>query len=96
MSLIKVTSEDLHTLSLNVRSGSEHIQEQLTNLQNQVTNVVGGEWMGAASGAFHQRYEEWNTSAAGLRDALDGIASLLMSAGSQYQQTEDGIRSAFG
>jgi WXG100 family type VII secretion target len=95
MSLIKVTSEELHTLSMQVRSGSEQIQNQLLTLQNHVTSVVGGEWMGAASGAFHERYEEWNTSAAGLRDALDGIATLLMSAGTQYQSTEDSIRGAF-
>jgi WXG100 family type VII secretion target len=96
MSHIKVGPEDLHALSQSVRTGSEQIQEQLSRLQNDVTRLVGGEWMGAASGAFHQRYEEWNTSAAGLRDALDGIASLLSSSGTQYQMTEDHIRGAFG
>ena len=69
MSLIKVTAEDLQTLSSQVMAGSESIQEQLSRLQSEVTAVVGGDWMGVASGAFHERYEEWNTSAAGLRDA---------------------------
>jgi len=94
MSLIKVTAEDLQTLSANVTSGSESIQDQLSQLQGQVSSVVGGDWMGAASGAFNQRYEEWNRSAAGLKDALDGIAQLLAHAGVQYQQTEDAIRSS--
>ena len=52
MSLIKVTSEDLQSLSQTVMSGSEQIQDQLSRLQGQVSSVVGGDWMGAASGAL--------------------------------------------
>ncbi|MGH2910548.1 MAG: hypothetical protein ACRDK8_14810 [Solirubrobacteraceae bacterium] len=33
-------------------------------------------------------------SAAGLKDALDGISRLLNNAGTQYQITEDAIRSS--
>jgi WXG100 family type VII secretion target len=94
MSLIKVTAEDLQNLSSQVMQSSESIQEQLSRLQGEVSAVVGAEWMGVASGAFHTRYEEWNTSAAGLKDALDGISQLLAHAAMQYQQTEDAIRTS--
>ena len=92
MTLIKVTAEDLENLSGQVASGSESIQDQLSRLQGEVSSVVGGDWMGAASGAFHERYEEWNRSAAGLREALDGISQLLANAAVQYQNTEDAIQ----
>lgn len=95
MSLIRVTSEDLHSLSSNVQSGSNSIQDQLGRMQGEVLGVVGGDWQGAASGQFHSLWEEWQRSAAGLKDALDGISRLLNSAGSQYQATEDAIRSSF-
>ena len=94
MSLIKVTAEDLQTLSTNVSTGSASIQDQLSRMQGEVSSVVGGDWMGTASGAFHARYEEWNRSAAGLKDALDGISELLAHAAVQYQQTEDAIRTS--
>jgi WXG100 family type VII secretion target len=94
MSGIKVTSEDLHTLSGQVSGGSTSIQDQLTRMQNQVLGVVGGDWQGMASGQFNALYDEWNKSAAGLKDALDGIARLLQNAATQYQQTEDGIASS--
>jgi len=94
MSLIKVTSEDLHTLSGNVSTGSTQIQDQLQRMQNEVLNVVGGDWQGSASGQFHSLWEEWQRSAAGLKDALDGISRLLQSAGTQYQNTEDAIRTS--
>jgi WXG100 family type VII secretion target len=94
MSLIKVTAEDLQTLSSNVMSGSQSIQDQLSRLQGEVSSVIGGDWMGTASGAFHMRYEEWNRSAVGLKDALDGISQLLSHAAVQYQNTEDAIRAS--
>src|SRR5215469_8543911 len=96
MSLIKVTAEELHSLSSNVATGSNSIQDQLSRMQGEVLGVVGGEWQGAASGQFHALWDEWQRSAAGLKDALDGISRLLSNAGTQYQQTEDAIRSSMG
>lgn len=96
MSLIKVTAEELHTLSSNVQSGSNSIQDQLGRMQGEVLGIVGGEWQGAASGQFHALWDEWQRSAAGLKDALDGISRLLNSAGMQYEQTEDAIRTSMG
>jgi WXG100 family type VII secretion target len=92
MSLIKVTSEELHGLAGRVSQGSGQIQDQLIRMQGDVTNVLGSDWQGAASGQFHSLWEEWQRSANGLRDALDGIANLLGSAATQYQLTEDGIK----
>ena len=94
MSLIKVTAEDLHTLSTQVSTGSGQIQEQLGQLQGKVLGVVGGDWEGAASGQFHSLYEEWQRSAQHLNHALDNIAKLLQQAGTQYQHTEDAIRNS--
>ncbi len=94
MSLIRVTSEDLHSLSTNVMTGSGSIQDQLSRMQGEVLGVVGGDWQGAASGQFHALWDEWQRSAAGLKDALDGISRLLGNAALQYQQTEDAIRSS--
>ena len=94
MSLIKVTAEDLHSLSGQVSTGSTQIQDQLGRMQNEVLSVVGGDWQGAASGQFNSLWDEWQRSAAGLKDALDGIARLLNNAGTQYQNTEDAIRTS--
>jgi len=96
MSLIKVTSEDLNTLSTQVASGSSQIQDQLAQMAGQVTGVVGGDWQGVASSQFNTLWDEWQRSAAGLKDALDGISRLLGSAAAQYQTTEDSIRASMG
>jgi WXG100 family type VII secretion target len=95
MGLIRVTSEDLHSLSGQVATGSVSIQDQLSRLQSEVHSVVGGDWQGAASSQFNALFEEWQKSAAGLKDALDGISRLLGHAATQYQSTEDAIRASF-
>src|ERR1700755_722592 len=65
MSLIKVTSEELHTLSTNVQSGSNSIQDQLARMQGEVLGVVGGEWQGGAPGQFPPPWGEWRGAARG-------------------------------
>lgn len=96
MTLIKVTSEELHTLSGQVSAGSASIQDQLSRMATEVTSVVGGDWQGVASSQFNTLWDEWQRSAAGLKDALDGISRLLGSAATQYQSTEDAIRASMG
>jgi WXG100 family type VII secretion target len=94
MSLIKVTSEDLQTLSSQVMGGSNSIQEQLSQLKSQV-NSIEGSWQGSASAQFQDLYAEWDRSAAGLKDALDGISTLLGHASTSYQGTENAVASSF-
>ena len=90
MTFVKVTSEDLHSLSGQVQAGSNNIQDQLSRMAGEVS-AVAQTWQGVAHTQFNVLYDEWQRSAAGLKDALDGIARLLNSAGTQYQATEDAI-----
>jgi WXG100 family type VII secretion target len=94
--MIKVTSEELQNLSAQIGSGSNSIQDQLARMHSAIAPLVGGEWEGAASARFSGLWDEWNRSAVGLKDALDGISHLLQNAGAQYQQTEDTIRQSMG
>ena len=96
MSVIKVTAEEIQNLSQSIALGSGNIQDQLSQMQNQIQPLVSGDWVGTASARFSQLWDEWNRSAAGLKDALDGMSQLLQNAGQQYQATEDAIRQSMG
>ena len=50
MSLIKVTAEELHSLSSNVATGSNSIQDQLARMQGEVLGIVGGVLVGFVVG----------------------------------------------
>lgn len=92
MALIKVTSEDLASASAQLSTGSQEIQSQLTSMRNLVQSLVAADWQGAASSSFESLYQEWNTSAANLQEALDGIAALLAKAAASYASTEQQIQ----
>jgi len=92
MALIKVTSEDLANASSQLSTGSQEIDTQLHTMHNLVQDLVDSDWQGAASTSFKDLYQEWNTSAANLRQALDGISKLLANAASAYASTEQQIQ----
>ncbi len=94
MSMVKVTSEQLADLGGQLAQGSQQVEEQLATMRSRVAPLVGGEWEGAASAAFSTSWEEWATSAAKLKDALDTISTLLGQASRVYQEAEDNVRNA--
>jgi WXG100 family type VII secretion target len=91
MSTYSVESDRLLGLSGTVHGRNNDVHQTLTTLKGEIDQVVGQEWTGNASGAFHQLYTEWQTSASKLQEALNGIGTLLNSAGQQYAQTESAI-----
>ena len=92
MALIKVTSEDLANASAQLNTGAQEIDTQLNSMRGLVQELVASDWQGAASSSFDTLYQEWNTSAANLRQALDGISKLLANAASSYASTEQQIQ----
>ena len=95
MSGIKVTPEQLNSLSGQVSRGSGEIESQLRALGNTVAPLVGGDWAGQAQQRFTALWDEWQRSAQGLKHALDGISQLMGQAGTSYAQAEQSIASTF-
>lgn len=89
MSLIKVSSEELSMLSSQCAAAASAIAEQYTTLGGQVAAVAEVEWQGVAATQFNGLFTEWKTAAANMEQALSGISTMLSTAGSNYQSTED-------
>jgi WXG100 family type VII secretion target len=92
MGLIRVTSEDLASAASQLSTGSQEIDSQLSAMRSLVQSLVGSDWQGAASSSFESLYQQWNTSAANLRQALEGISKLLANAATAYANTEQQIQ----
>jgi WXG100 family type VII secretion target len=90
MALLKVTSEQLQSLSAQVATGSSEIESQLNGLRSQLLPLAT-DWEGAASGRFQELWDEWQKSAAGIKDSLDGISQLLAAAATTYRDAEDQV-----
>lgn len=94
-SAIRVTPEQLQALAGSVARGSGEIEGQLRALGSTVAPLVGGDWAGQAQQRFTALWEEWQRSAQGLRNALDGISSLMGQAGASYASAEQQIAGSF-
>lgn len=89
--IIKVTSEDLMSVSSSLQSGAGEIDSRLKSMQGQVQSLIESGWQGAASTQFGSLYQEWNQGAAQLNQALEGISQLLSNASRTYAETEQAI-----
>ncbi|SDJ33245.1 WXG100 family type VII secretion target [Frankineae bacterium MT45] len=92
---LKVTPEQLQTLSGTTSRTSAEIRLSQQSLKGQLAPVVGSEWSGAAATQFAALYEQFDVHAAGLCDALDGIGRLLGQAGASYAEVEQRIAASF-
>jgi WXG100 family type VII secretion target len=93
MAVLKVTSEQLISSSQSLQAGSDQVQQQLTSLRNQIAPLAS-DWEGAASASFQQLWQEWDSGAKQLQEALTGISVLLSRAGQTYQSAEDSVKSS--
>ncbi len=91
---ITVTPEQLAGVSRQLTQGAGTIDGLLSQLASQVSPLQG-EWVGAAQASFEGLWNEWQTSAKQLHEALTGIATLTQQAATNYETTEQGIASSF-
>lgn len=91
---IRVTPEQLASMSGRVSSGAAHIEGELSSLAGSLA-PLGGDWAGLAQQRFEVLWAEWQRSARGLHDALGGISALLAQAGSHYAEAEQAIAGSF-
>ncbi|MEO6714745.1 MAG: WXG100 family type VII secretion target [Mycobacteriales bacterium] len=92
---IKVTPEQLASISMRVNGGADQVQTIL----NELTSIVaplGSDWAGVAQTRFQALWDEWQRSAKSLHTALQGISTVTNQAGTRYAQAESAIASSFG
>ncbi len=83
-----VTVEDLNNGASALNSGEGQINEILGQLRSQVSGLDAG-WTGQAYSQFQELYQQWQTSANNLNEALTAISQLLSKAALAYQTAEE-------
>lgn len=95
MASIKVTSEELESVSASLATGRGEVEQTLQSLRAKVDALVTASWNGAASDAFNGLYVQWSTSASSLLESLDGISQMLKQSADAYQTNEENIAGQF-
>lgn len=95
MSGLRVTPAQLEALSGAVARTSGDIRAQQHSLRTQLGPLFGTDWAGAAAAQFTALFEQFDSHARGMSDALDGIGALLGRAGASYAEVEQQIAASF-
>ncbi|MCW2525476.1 MAG: hypothetical protein JWM76_336 [Pseudonocardiales bacterium] len=93
--MLKVTPEQLHSMSGSVGRTATDVAGSHSSLKSQLSPLFGNDWSGTASAQFMALYDNFDKHARGLTEALQGIGSLLSSAGTTYASAEQQIASSF-
>ncbi len=91
---IKVTPQQLQALSGRVTGAAGHIESELAALQAALA-PLGADWAGAAQARFLALWQDWQSGARKVHDALSGISALLGQAGAAYADAEAQIAATF-
>jgi WXG100 family type VII secretion target len=94
MATYSIATEDLHGASTQVANGATQIDSMLSQLRSTVDGTSAF-WTGQAQAQMHQFYLQWDRAARDLHTALEGIAKTLNTNATQYQTTDDAVRSAW-
>ena len=95
MGSLKVTPAQLEALGGTTHRVSADVRGEHQTLKAQLSPLFGADWVGAASAQFTALYDNFDQHARGLCDALDGIAALMVRAGSSYADTEQAVAASF-
>jgi WXG100 family type VII secretion target len=95
MGILKVTPDQLQSMSGNVGRSSADIRSAHSSLKSQLSPLFGADWSGAAAAQFTGLYDQFDQHAKGLSDALDGIGQLLARAATSYADVEQQIAASF-
>ncbi len=85
-----VSPAQLTATSGRLRAASGSIATELTSCAGQV-RALAGVWTGASHARYEALFSEWQTSAARLQQALEGIAEMTARASQVYASGDQSV-----
>jgi early secretory antigenic target protein ESAT-6 len=93
--LIRVTPEQLASVSGQLNAGAGSIEGTLSQLASQVA-PLGSDWAGAGQARFLALWQQWQSSSRQLHQALVEIAQLMSQASVAYATNDQQVAASFG
>ena len=88
MSELQVTEALVVTVAGDLRTVAQETRSGLSNLDGQLSGLLGSGWTGQAGSAFGGVWQRWHDGAEELLRGLDTMAGLLNEAAGGYHRTD--------
>lgn len=92
---ISVSPEELRGTAQAVMSQANQARDNFQSLRGQV-GALHGVFQGRAAEAFDQRYNEWDSSAQQLADALESLGEFLSRAADVLEEADTSLAGGLG
>lgn len=96
MTQIRVTPEELETISSQISNNAQTVMDQITSATSAVQNLVSQGWAGAASSQFNTIWQEWNTGANQIQEAMVNMATYMSKAAQAYRDVDNQLAQGLG
>lgn len=95
MSEILAKPEELRQQSQNMKNRADAARSEFSQLRSKLQQIEQ-QFRGSAADAFHVQYEDWDSNANQLIEALEGLGGWLAKAADTVEQTDAQLAQGLG
>lgn len=85
---VEVVVSELHSAAARLRDAGQRLQDGLSSVDLETSQLLGSGWTGDAASAFGNAWEQWHSGAGQVVRGLQTMADLLTVAGKEYAKTD--------
>ncbi|MBU9767046.1 WXG100 family type VII secretion target [Mycobacterium sp. TNTM28] len=86
---VEVVTSELLVASDRLRSAGQRLQDGLSAVDLETSNLLGSGWKGEAATAFGSAWDQWHKGAGQVVRSLQAMSDLLSVAGKEYAKTDE-------
>jgi WXG100 family type VII secretion target len=93
---VEVVVSDLHSASARLADSAQQLQDGLSSVNDETTQLLGSGWKGGAASAYAPVWQQWNDGAKKVVEGLQRMSEMLDIAAKEYAKTDQSAAEGLG
>lgn len=86
---VEVVTSELHVAADRLQAAGQRLQDGLSSVDLETSNLLGSGWKGEAASAFEKYWDQWHNGAGQVVRALQTMSEALDAAARSYEATDE-------
>lgn len=86
---VEVVTSELHVAADRLQAAGQRLQDGLSSVDLETSNLLGSGWKGEAATAFEKYWDQWHNGAGQVVRALQTMSAALDAAARSYEATDE-------